>query len=138
MLLLSAIRDLPVLALERRVDPKATLRRRPWDRLASLEKASNSANGPTAWPMLVLHDDAARKYAYGPARGPPDGKLGTFTAAREAKKNGWTIISTKNDWGQRLPILAASASVPTRCSQYQVIAGFRYKIPLEIFFKCSS
>jgi phosphoglycolate phosphatase-like HAD superfamily hydrolase len=50
--------------------------------------------------MLVLHDDAAREYAYGPARGLPDSKLGTFTAALddEAKKNGWTVISMKNDW----------------------------------------
>ena len=31
--------------------------------------------------MLVLHDDAAREYAYGPARGLPDTKVGTFTQA---------------------------------------------------------
>jgi phosphoglycolate phosphatase-like HAD superfamily hydrolase len=50
--------------------------------------------------MLVLHDDAAREYAYGPARGLPDSKFGTFTTALydEAKKNGWTVISMKNDW----------------------------------------
>jgi phosphoglycolate phosphatase-like HAD superfamily hydrolase len=50
--------------------------------------------------MLVLHDDAAREYAYGPARGLPDSKFGTITAALEdeAKKKGWTIISMKNDW----------------------------------------
>jgi phosphoglycolate phosphatase-like HAD superfamily hydrolase len=50
--------------------------------------------------MLVLHDDAAREYAYGPARGLPDSKFGTFTGAfdDEAKKNGWTVISMKNDW----------------------------------------
>jgi phosphoglycolate phosphatase-like HAD superfamily hydrolase len=50
--------------------------------------------------MLVLHDDAEREYAYGPARGLPDSKFGTFTAALddEAKKNGWTVISMKNDW----------------------------------------
>lgn len=50
--------------------------------------------------MLVLHDDAAREYAYGPARSLPDSKFGTFTAALddEAKKNGWTVISMKNDW----------------------------------------
>ena len=48
----------------------------------------------------VLHDDAAREYAYGPARGLPDSKFGTFTAALddETKKNGWTVISMKNDW----------------------------------------
>jgi phosphoglycolate phosphatase-like HAD superfamily hydrolase len=50
--------------------------------------------------MLVLHDDAAREYAYGPAQGLPDTKVGSFTPALydEAKKNGWTVISMKNDW----------------------------------------
>ena len=50
--------------------------------------------------MLVLHDDAAREYAYGPAQGLPDTKVGTFTPALydEAKKNGWSVISMKNDW----------------------------------------
>ena len=50
--------------------------------------------------MLVLHDDAEREYAYGPARGLPDTKVGTFTEALsdEAKEHGWTVISMKNDW----------------------------------------
>jgi hypothetical protein len=50
--------------------------------------------------MLVLHDDAKREYAYGPARGLPDSKVGTFTQALydEAKKQGWTVISMKDDW----------------------------------------
>ena len=50
--------------------------------------------------MLVLHDDAQREYAYGPAQGLPDTKVGTFTQALydEAKKDGWTVISMKNDW----------------------------------------
>jgi len=50
--------------------------------------------------MLVLHDDAKREYAYGPAQGLPDTKVGTFTQALydEAKKKGWTVISMKNDW----------------------------------------
>ncbi|MBS0520698.1 MAG: haloacid dehalogenase-like hydrolase [Proteobacteria bacterium] len=50
--------------------------------------------------MLVLHDDAQREYAYGPAQGLPDSRIGTFTQALhdEAKKNGWTVISMKNDW----------------------------------------
>jgi hypothetical protein len=40
--------------------------------------------------MLVLHDDAEREYAYGPANGLPDTKVGTFTQALydEAKKDG--------------------------------------------------
>ncbi len=50
--------------------------------------------------MLVLHDDAQREYAYGPARGLPATKVGTFTQALddEAKQKGWTVISMKNDW----------------------------------------
>jgi phosphoglycolate phosphatase-like HAD superfamily hydrolase len=50
--------------------------------------------------MLVLHDDAQREYAYGPALGLPDTKVGTFTQALydEAKKDGWNVISMKNDW----------------------------------------
>jgi phosphoglycolate phosphatase-like HAD superfamily hydrolase len=55
--------------------------------------------------MLVLHDDASREYAYGPAHGLPDTKVGTFTQALydEAKKQGWTIISMKNDWKSIFP-----------------------------------
>jgi phosphoglycolate phosphatase-like HAD superfamily hydrolase len=50
--------------------------------------------------MLVLHDDATREYAYGPAQGLPDTKFGAFpqTLYDKAKKNGWTVISMKNDW----------------------------------------
>jgi phosphoglycolate phosphatase-like HAD superfamily hydrolase len=50
--------------------------------------------------MLVLHDDATREYAYGPAQGLPDTKVGTFTQALydEATKQSWTVISMKNDW----------------------------------------
>jgi phosphoserine phosphatase len=50
--------------------------------------------------MLVLHDDAKREYAYGPAAGLPDSKVGTFTQALydEAKQKGWTVVSIKSDW----------------------------------------
>ncbi len=50
--------------------------------------------------LLVLHDDAAREYAYGPAKGLPDIKLGAFTQALydQAKKNNWTVVSMKDDW----------------------------------------
>ena len=50
--------------------------------------------------MLVLHDDAEREFAYGPARGLPQTKIGTFPQALvdEAKKKGWTVISMKKDW----------------------------------------
>jgi phosphoglycolate phosphatase-like HAD superfamily hydrolase len=52
--------------------------------------------------MLVMHDDAQREYAYGPAQGLPDTKIGTFPQALydEAKKDGWTVISMKNDWAK--------------------------------------
>jgi phosphoglycolate phosphatase-like HAD superfamily hydrolase len=50
--------------------------------------------------MLVSHDDAKREYAYGPALGLPDTKIGTFSQALydEATKQGWVVISMKNDW----------------------------------------
>jgi phosphoserine phosphatase len=52
--------------------------------------------------LLVLHDDAAREYAYGPARGLADVKLGAFTPSLDeaAKKSGWTVVSMKDDWKQ--------------------------------------
>ena len=52
--------------------------------------------------LLVLHDDAAREYAYGPAKGLPDVKLGAFTPAlyEQTKKDGWTVVSMKDDWKQ--------------------------------------
>ena len=58
------------------------------------------AGGGKRLMMLVLHDDAKREYAYGPAQGLPDTKVGTFTQGLydEAKNNGWTVISMKNDW----------------------------------------
>jgi hypothetical protein len=55
--------------------------------------------------LLVLHDDAKREFAYGPARGLPDVKYGFFTAALEdhAKKDGWTVVSMKDDWKTVFP-----------------------------------
>jgi phosphoserine phosphatase len=55
--------------------------------------------------MLVLHDDPQREYAYGPAQGLPDSRIGTFTQALydEAKKRGWIVISMKNDWKRMFP-----------------------------------
>ena len=40
------------------------------------------------------------EYAYGPAQGLPDTKVGTFTQALydEAKAKGWPVISMKKDW----------------------------------------
>jgi phosphoglycolate phosphatase-like HAD superfamily hydrolase len=50
--------------------------------------------------MLVLHDDAEREYAYGPAEGLPDSKVGTFPPALydQAQKSGWIVIRMKKDW----------------------------------------
>lgn len=50
--------------------------------------------------LLVLHDDPRREYAYGPARGLPDTKVGAFPQSLldQAKKNGWHVISMKKDW----------------------------------------
>ncbi len=52
--------------------------------------------------LLVLHDDDKREYAYGPAQGLPETKVGAFTQALydDAKKNGWPVISMKNDWNR--------------------------------------
>jgi len=50
--------------------------------------------------MLVLHDDAEREYAYGPANGLPDTKFGTFSESTmdEAEQEDWVVISMKDDW----------------------------------------
>lgn len=50
--------------------------------------------------MLVLHDDADREYAYGPAAGLPETRVGAFSQSlyTEAQRRGWTVISMKKDW----------------------------------------
>ena len=60
---------------------------------------TTAGDGPRL-SMLVLHDDARREYAYGPALGLPDSKVGSFTQGLydEARRQGWTVISMKNDW----------------------------------------
>ena len=52
--------------------------------------------------LLVLHDDAAREFAYGPANGLPDSHIGTFPQALfdEAGQRGWSVISMKDDWSR--------------------------------------
>jgi hypothetical protein len=52
--------------------------------------------------LLVLHDDADREFAYGPAKGLPDTKVGAFSQSLydEAQKGGWIVISMKDDWKQ--------------------------------------
>jgi phosphoglycolate phosphatase-like HAD superfamily hydrolase len=58
------------------------------------------AGAGTRLAMMVLHDDGEREYAYGPAQGLPETKVGTFTQALydEATKDGWFVVSMKNDW----------------------------------------
>ena len=58
------------------------------------------AGGGVRLAMLVLHDDGAREYSYGPAQGLPDTKVGRFTPELygEATKDGWIVVSMKNDW----------------------------------------
>ena len=55
--------------------------------------------------MLVLHDDEKREYAYGPAQGLPETRVGAFTQALydEARTRGWTVISMKEDWREIFP-----------------------------------
>jgi phosphoglycolate phosphatase-like HAD superfamily hydrolase len=50
--------------------------------------------------MLVHHDDAMREFAYG-----AESKIGTFSDAlmAEATKNGWIVISMKDDWKTIFP-----------------------------------
>jgi hypothetical protein len=54
----------------------------------------------TPLKMLVHHDDAQQEYAYGPAGGLPDTKVGTFDQSLmdEANAKGWVVISMKHDW----------------------------------------
>jgi len=58
------------------------------------------AGGGARLMMLVHHDDAGREWAYG-----AESKIGTFSDGlmAEAKKNGWTVISMKNDWKRIFP-----------------------------------
>jgi hypothetical protein len=58
------------------------------------------AGGGARLSMIVLHDDAAREYAYGPAQGLPETNVGAFTQTLydQAVKDGWFVISMKRDW----------------------------------------
>lgn len=62
-------------------------------------------NAHPALGLLVLHDDGEREYAYGPAGGLPDSKIGTFTPSLldEAADRGWIVVRMKEDWGRVFP-----------------------------------
>jgi phosphoglycolate phosphatase-like HAD superfamily hydrolase len=64
-----------------------------------------AGGGGARLTMLLLHDDARREHAYGPARGLPDSKVGSFTQAlyTEAQKKRWTVISMQADWKRVFP-----------------------------------
>jgi phosphoserine phosphatase len=77
--------------------PHAAFGNSPGDRqMLEYTKAGDGARLST----LVLHDDGKREYAYGPAQGLPDTKVGTFPQALydQARKQGWVVISMKGDW----------------------------------------
>jgi hypothetical protein len=61
---------------------------------------AGSAGDGARLMMLVHHDDAVRKFAYG-----AESKIGTFSDAlmTETKKNAWTVISMKDDWKTIFP-----------------------------------
>jgi len=52
----------------------------------------------TAWNRAARRRQV--EYAFGPVQGLPDTKVGRFTQAlyEEAKKDGWTVISMRDDW----------------------------------------
>jgi phosphoserine phosphatase len=66
------------------------------------------AGGGVRFGLLVLHDDAAREYAYGPALGLPTPQLGAFTPElyEQARRACWTVVSIKDDWKQVFPVEA--------------------------------
>jgi phosphoglycolate phosphatase-like HAD superfamily hydrolase len=50
--------------------------------------------------VLILHDDAKREYAYGPAAGLPATKVGTFPQELldQARTRGWVVVGMKEAW----------------------------------------
>jgi hypothetical protein len=62
--------------------------------------------------LLAHHDDAAREYAYGPAGGLPDTRIGTFSNAllNAATQRGWTVVSIQRDWNRLFAWSAAPAT----------------------------
>jgi phosphoglycolate phosphatase-like HAD superfamily hydrolase len=52
--------------------------------------------------LLLLHDDGDREYAYGPALGLPESRIGAFPQSLydEAEKKGWIVVRMKRDWNR--------------------------------------
>ena len=69
------------------------------------EMLEYTQGGGARFELLVLHDDATREFAYGPAQGLPNVQLGAFKQDLydQAKKKGWTVVSIKQDWKQVFP-----------------------------------
>jgi len=59
-----------------------------------------AAGGGARFMGLVHHTDAEREWAYG-----AESKIGTFSDAlmADAKKNGWTVVSMRDDWKTIFP-----------------------------------
>jgi phosphoserine phosphatase len=55
--------------------------------------------------LLVYHNDGEREYAYGPAGGLPDSRIGAFPQELmdEAEKCGWIVVRMQEDWKQVFP-----------------------------------
>jgi len=64
------------------------------------------AGGGARLKMIVLHDDAQRDYAYGPANGLPDTRVGTFTQALydEAQQKGRRSSARRTTGGAYSPL----------------------------------
>jgi hypothetical protein len=64
------------------------------------EMLQYTSGNKAAAMFLVLHDDSKREYAYGPANGLPDSKVGHFSQSlyERATSSGWHIVSMKRDW----------------------------------------
>jgi phosphoserine phosphatase len=58
--------------------------------------------GTGRFGLLVLHDDAAREYAYGPALGMRRPAIGAFTQEllEQATTHAWTVVRMRRDWAQ--------------------------------------
>ena len=74
--------------------------------------------------MIVLHDDGAREYAYGPAQGLPDSKVGTFPQELydQAMKDGWIVVSMKNDWKRIFAFELYAAKAGTRLQALKTLS----------------